>query len=85
MSKHCHLGSLIVPQSFQYARILRADIPLNDIPHKFDLLHSVLQPVQLRDDLIPLIHQIRPNGLDQVKFPKAVSISHLQDPMQLSQ
>jgi hypothetical protein len=39
--------------------------------------------MQLSNNLIPLINQIRSNGFRQVKYSRPICISNFQDPMQL--
>lgn len=40
--------------------------------------------MQLCNDLIAFVDEIRTNGLDQVKLSKTVGISHLEDSVKLS-
>ena len=63
MAQPSDLHPLDILQPFQHAHVLRPDVPRDDILDEPDLLRSVFEPVQLRDDLIPLVHQISPDCL----------------------
>lgn len=74
----------MVFQSLQNPRVLRPDISLDDILNEANFLDSVLESMQLSDDLISFVDKIGAYCLHQIKFAKTVGVSHLQDTVQLS-
>ncbi len=64
MSESGHFDALVVLQPLQNTRVLRTDVSLNDILDKPYLLDTVFKSMQLSDDLISFVNQIRANGLD---------------------
>ncbi len=84
MREDRHLAALVVPQTLENPCVLRSNISFDDVLHEFYLFDTVLQSVQLRDDLVTLINQVGPNCLNEVELSEPVCVSHLQNSVQLN-
>lgn len=83
MSQSGKFDALLVFQALDDTRVLRTNIPFYDVLDEPDLLDTIFQTMQLSDDFVSFVDQVRTNGLNEVELAKTVGISHLQDAVQL--